>query len=416
MARIRFAAAALAACTAFAVPGAFAQSGTVKIAWVDPQSGMMAAVGQNALRSWQYAVELANQGRWAGDVKFELVPFDNKLSPQETLTVLKSVVDQGIGYVALGLGTAAALALSDAVAKHNQRNPGKEIVFFNYAAVDPSMTNEKCDFWHFRIDINSDMKMEALTTYMAGQPQIRKVYLINQDYAFGHAVERGAEEYLKRKRPDVAIVGKDRHPLAQVRDFAPYVAKIKASGADTVITGNWGSDLALLIKAARDAGLDADFYTYYAGATGAPTAMGPSGEGKVRQVSYWNPSDPVSAEGGKVIEGFGKKFRDDYTILASYTSMKLLSGAMKKAKSIEPKQVAFALEGLKAQSLNGEIEMRAADHQLQQPVFISSWQKVDGKSVRYGQENTGFGWRTEAKLDAYVASQPTSCNMKRPAK
>ena len=416
MARIRFAAAALAACTAFAVPGAFAQSGTVKIAWVDPQSGMMAAVGQNALRSWQYAVELANQGRWAGDVKFELVPFDNKLSPQETLTVLKSVVDQGIGYVALGLGTAAALALSDAVAKHNQRNPGKEIVFFNYAAVDPSMTNEKCDFWHFRIDINSDMKMEALTTYMAGQPGIRKVYLINQDYAFGHAVERGAEEYLKRKRPDVAIVGKDRHPLAQVRDFAPYIAKIKASGADTVITGNWGSDLALLIKAARDAGLDADFYTYYAGATGAPTAMGPSGEGKVRQVSYWNPSDPLSAEGGKVIEGFGKKFRDDYTILASYTSMKLLSGAMKKAKSVEPKQVAFALEGLKVQSLNGEIEMRAADHQLQQPVFISSWQKVDGKSVRYGQENTGFGWRTEAKLDAYVASQPTSCNMKRPAK
>jgi branched-chain amino acid transport system substrate-binding protein len=415
MHRIRCAAAAFATAAALAAPTAFAQSGTVKIAWVDPQSGMMAAVGQNALRSWQYAVELANQGRWAGDVRFELVAFDNKLSPQETLTVLKSVIDQDIRYVALGLGTATALALSDAVAKHNQRNPGKEIVFFNYAAVDPSMTNEKCDFWHFRIDINSDMKMEALTTYMAGRPEIRKVYLINQDYAFGHAVERGAEEYLKKKRPDIAIVGKDRHPLAQVRDFAPYVAKIKASGADTVITGNWGSDLALLVKAARDAGLTTDFYTYYAGATGSPTAIGASGEGKVRQVLYWNPSDPVP-EGAKLVEGFQKKFKDDYTILASYTSMKLLSGAMRKAKSTDPRNVAFALEGLTVQSLNGEVEMRASDHQLQQPVFITSWQKVDGRSVRYEQEKTGYGWRTEARLDAYVASQPTSCDMKRPAR
>ncbi len=413
---LRRAVAALAASTALAVaPAALAQSGTVKIAWIDPQSGMMAAVGQNALRSWQYAVELANRGRWGGDVKFQLVAFDNKLSPQETLTVLKSVIDQDIRYVALGLGTAAALALSDAVAKHNQRNPGKEIVFFNYAAVDPSMTNEKCDFWHFRIDINSDMKMEALTTYMAGRPEIRKVYLINQDYAFGHSVERGAEEYLKSKRPDVAIVGKDRHPLAQVRDFSPYVAKIKASGADTIITGNWGSDLALLVKAARDAGLAADFYTYYAGATGAPTAIGPSGEGKVRQVSYWNPSDPPP-EGAKLVEGFRAKFNDDYTVLASYTSMKLLAGAMRKAKSTDPKTVAFALEGLKVESLNGEVEMRASDHQLQQPVFVMSWQKADGKAVRYEQERTGYGWRTEGRLDAYVAAQPTSCNMKRPAR
>ncbi len=413
MIRVRLAVVAAAAAAAFASPGVQAQSGTVRIAWVDPQSGMMAATGQNALRSWQYAVDLANQEKWAGNVRFELVSFDNKLSPQESLTALKTVADQGVHYVAQGLGTSVALALSDAIAKHNQRNPGKEIVYLNYAAVDPSMTNEKCDFWHFRIDINSDMKMEALTTYMAKRPEIRKVYLINQDYAFGQAVERGAEADLARKRPDIQIVGKDRHPLAKVRDFAPYVAKIKAAGADTVITGNWGSDLALLIKAARDAGLDADFYTYYAGATGTPTAIGAAGEGKVRQVLYWNPSDPSPA-GAAVVEGFAKKYHDDYTIMATYTSMKLLAGAMKAAKSTDPKKVAFALEGLKVTSLNGEVEMRASDHQLQQPVFIESWQKVDGKTVRYDQEHTGYGWRTEARMDSYVAGQPTSCQMKRP--
>ncbi|MBX3592198.1 MAG: branched-chain amino acid ABC transporter substrate-binding protein [Burkholderiaceae bacterium] len=414
MTGFRSAAAAFAAAVVLASPAAFAQSGTVKVAWIDPLSGMMAPVGQNMVRSWQYAADIANREKWAGDVKFEVVTFDNKLSPQESLTVLKSIVDQGIRYIAQGNGSGVAIALADAVAKHNERNPGKEIVYLNYAAVDPSLTNERCNFWHFRLDINADMKMEALTSYMAKRPEIKKVYLINQDYAFGHSVEKAAEEYLKRKRPDVQVVGKDRHPLAQIRDFAPYVAKIKAAGADTIITGNWGADLALLVKAANDAGLKANFYTYYAGTTGVPTAMGASGVDHVRMVSYWNVNDLPPKE-QVIVTDFKKKFNDDYYTMATYTAFKMLSEGMKKAKSTDPLKVALAMEGLKFQSLNGEVEMRASDHQLQQAVNIASWQKVDGKKVRFDQENTGFGWRTEATLDSYVASQPTSCQMKRPA-
>ncbi|MCO5107566.1 MAG: branched-chain amino acid ABC transporter substrate-binding protein [Burkholderiaceae bacterium] len=414
MTGFRSAAAAFAAAVVLASPAAFAQSGTVKVAWIDPLSGMMAPVGQNMVRSWQYAADIANREKWAGDVKFEVVTFDNKLSPQESLTVLKSIVDQGIRYITQGNGSGVAIALADAVAKHNERNPGKEIVYLNYAAVDPSLTNERCNFWHFRLDINADMKMEALTSYMAKRPEIKKVYLINQDYAFGHSVEKAAEEYLKRKRPDVQVVGKDRHPLAQIRDFAPYVAKIKAAGADTIITGNWGADLALLVKAANDAGLKANFYTYYAGTTGVPTAMGASGVDHVRMVSYWNVNDLPPKEQA-IVTNFKKKFNDDYYTMATYTAFRMLSEGMKKAKSTDPLKVALAMEGLKFQSLNGEVEMRASDHQLQQAVNIASWQKVDGKKVKFDQENTGFGWRTEATLDSYVASQPTSCQMKRPA-
>lgn len=408
------AATSLAFAMATAAPAVFAQSGTVKIAWIDPLSGMMAPLGENQARSWQYIAGIANDEKWAGDVKFEVVPFDNKVSPQESLTVLKSVIDQGIRYIAQGNGSGVALALSDAVTKHNARNPGKEIVYINYAAVDPSLTNEKCSFWHFRIDINGDMKMEALTSYMAKRPEIKKVYLINQDYAFGHSVEKAAISDLKKKRPDVEIVGSDFHPLAQVRDFSPYVAKIKASGADTVITGNWGADLALLIKAAKSAGLEVDFYTYYAGTTGVPTAMGADGEDHVRMVSYWQPNDSVM-NADAIVTGFKKKFNDDYYAEATYTAMKFLSEGMKKAKSTDPVKVAFAMEGLKVQSLNGEVEMRASDHQAQQAVYISSWQKVNGKDVRFDQENTGYGWKTEAKIEPYVAAQPTSCQMKRPA-
>jgi branched-chain amino acid transport system substrate-binding protein len=409
---------ALVACASLAATGfAVAQTKTVKIAFIDPQSGLMAPVGTNILRSYQLVADIANRENWAKGIKFEVVPFDNKLSPQESLNALKAAIDQDIKFMVQGNGSSVALALSDAVTKHNERNPGKEVLFMNYAAVDPDLTNSKCSFWHFRFDANSDMKMEALTSFMAEKKDIKKVYLLNQDYAFGHQVRRAAKEYLARKRPDIQIVGDELHPLAKITDFSQYVAKIKAAGTDTVITGNWGSDLALLIKAAKDAGLSANFYTYYAGTTGVPTAMGASGIDRVRFVGYWNlNNDKIGSTGEKIYKEFKEKYKDDWYTMATYSVIKSLSEAFNKSKSTEPVKVAFALEGLKFQSVNGEVEMRNTDHQLQQVLHVASWQKVDGKQVRFDQENTGIGWRTEKVLDSFVAAQPTSCNMQRPAR
>ena len=237
----------IGAAVALGSPAVLAQRGQViRVAWLDPLTGLMAPVGQNQIKSFQFMAEHFSRNNPAG-VRFEMVPFDNKLSPAESLNVLKAAIDQGIRYVVQGNGSGAALAISDAVTKHNERNPGREVVYLNYAAVDPDLTNSRCSYWHFRLDADTSMKMEALTTYMRDQRDIRRVYLINQNYAHGVQVARYAKEALARKRPDIQIVGEDLHPLAQVRDFAPYIAKIKASGADTVITGNWGSDLALLV-------------------------------------------------------------------------------------------------------------------------------------------------------------------------
>ena len=392
-----------------------ASAETVKIAYIDTLSGLMGSLGNNELKSWQYVAEIANQQDWAGGQKFEMVPFDNKLSPQQSLTLLNEAADQGIRYIAQGNGSSVGLALEDAVSKYNARNPGKEIIYLNFAAVDPAMTNSKCDYWHFRFDANADMKMEALTTFLARDPNVKKVYLIDQDYSFGHDVSRTAQEYLKRKRPDIQIVGDDFHPLAQVKDFSPYASKIKASGADTVITGNWGSDLALLIKAGKDAGVTANYYTYYASTTGVPTAMGAAGAGHVRYVGYMGPNskdNPPQAD--QVMDGFKKKYDDDFFEMAAYTAVASLSKAMKETRSTDPVKVAKAMEGMKVQSLNGIVEMRASDHQAEQPLVIATWVKADGKDVKYDQEKTGYGWRTDAVLDASSAVQPTTCQMKRP--
>ncbi len=250
---------------------------TIKIAYVDPLSGGGASIGEVGLKTFQYLADEINAKGGVLGKKVEIVGYDNKLNPQESIVQIQKAIDAGIRIVTQGNGSSVAAAITDFAAKFNERNPGKAFLYLNYAAVDPVLTNDKCNYWHFRWDANSDIKMEALTNYMKERQNIKKIYLINQDYSFGHAVRNEAKKMLAAKRPDMQIVGDELHPLLKITDFAPYVAKIKASGADSVITGNWGQDFALLLKAAADAGLQVDWYTYYAGGTGGPTAIKQSG-------------------------------------------------------------------------------------------------------------------------------------------
>jgi branched-chain amino acid transport system substrate-binding protein len=418
--------AGLIASTLIAAP-ALAQ--TVKIAYIDPLSGPFANVGEAGLKQFQFVADDINKRNLTGGPKLEVVGFDNKSSPQESLNVLKKVIDSGIRYITQGNGSNVAGALIDAVDKHNERNPSQSILYMNYAAVDPDFTNSKCSFWHFRWDANSDMKMEAMTTFMAKDAKIKNVYLINMNYSFGQAVSRAAKEYFARKRPDIKIVGDDFHPIGQVKDFSPYIAKIKAANADVVITGNWGNDMALLIKAAKDAGLSAPFYTYYGGGLGALPAIGEAGDGKVKQVTEWH-MNIVPNKTEKFANEFNKKYGGPPQHVTFYylrinNEMYMLAEAIKLAKSTEPKAIALKLEGMKFQADTGEVEMRAADHQLIQPLYISTVAKAyadpkypknkgKDKEVKYDLEDTGYGFKTDARIEAYVTAQPTSCQMKRP--
>jgi len=390
-----------------------AQAETVRIAYIDPLSGPFAATGENVLKSWQMVADIANREHWAGDNVFEVTGFDNKGSPQETLTVLKTVIDRGYRYVAQGFGSGAGLALLDAIDKHNARNPGKEIVYLNTSAGDPDMTNAKCSFWHFRLDAHADMKINALTSFIIADKAVKKVYLINPDYAFGHQVTRAARADLTDKRPDLQIVGEVLHPFGQVKDFTPYVTKIVASGADAVVTGDAGSDLALFVKAAREGGLKANLYTLFGNSSGVPAAMGAAGADRVKSVPYWHPNNETFA-GKEIVEAFRKKYNDDFYSGATYAGVALLSHGIKQAGGTNPVRVAFAMEGMKFKSLNGDVEMRKSDHQLQQPLYIATWVKVNGRDVRYDQEGTGYGWQTNRKFDTYGAMLPTTCHMKRP--
>ncbi|MCB1543737.1 MAG: branched-chain amino acid ABC transporter substrate-binding protein [Methylobacteriaceae bacterium] len=394
--------------------GAARAEDTVKLGYIDPLSGGGASIGEVGLKHFQWLADQINASGGLMGKKLEILPFDDKVNPQEAVVQARKAIDAGARFITQGNGSSVASALIDFVQKFNDRNPGKETLYFNYAAVDTSLTNAKCSFWHFRWDANSTIKMAAITNYLKTQPSVKKVYIINQDYSFGQEVKKLANEMLKAKRPDVQIVGDELHPLLKVTDFAPYIAKIKASGADTVITGNWGQDMALLLKAAADAGLQVKWYTYYAGGAGGPTAIKQTGlDHKVFDVVEGNPnSAPPDAQ--KTEEEFRAKFNVTLWYPRAVNEMRMFQKAVTEAKSLDPKAVALKLEDMKVKTFDGgEGWMRKEDHQFHQDMYIRSFGALP-KGAKFDEEKTGWGWTEVAKVAAKDTVVPTTCKMERP--
>jgi len=387
---------------------------TVKLGYIDPLSGGGASVGEGGLKHYQWLADQLNADGGLLGKKIEILPLDDKTNPQEAVVQAQKAIDAGARYITQGNGSSVAAALSDFVTKYNDRNPGKEVLYFNYAAVDVSLTNDKCSFWHFRWDASSDIKMAAITNYLKNQPNVKKIYLINQDYSFGQGLRKLALEMLKAKRPDIEIVGDELHPLLKITDFSPYVAKIKASGADSVITGNWGQDIALLLKAAADAGLQSNWFTYYAGGAGGPTAIKQTGlAGKVHDIVEGDPNTAI-----EVAQTAEAEFRKKYGIGLWYpravNEMRMFAKAVKEANSLDPKVVALKLEGMTADVFDGgQGTMRKDDHQFFQDMYVRSFGPL-ATGQKFDEEGTGWGWTVKGKISGADTVVPTTCKMERP--
>ena len=393
----------------------------VKLALIEGLSGGNANGGEAVFRNLVWAVERVNQRggvRTAqGRLALQLERYDSKGQIEEALSALRSAIDDGARIIAQGNSSAVAAALIEAVNKHNEREPARRVLFLNYSAVDPALTNEKCSFWHFRFDAHADMRMAALMSVLREDRALQSVYLFGQDYSFGQAVLGEARRQLAAQRPDIRIVGDELHPLLRIKDFAPYATKIKASGAQAVITGNFSNDLTLLVKAAREVGFDGKFYTFYGNALGAPAAIGEAGVGKVIAVADWLPNVATAPS-----EAFYRSFRqrypqpaDDYVHMRMQLMIEALAQAIDKAGSTDALVVARALEHA-AVNLQGQRgTMRAADHQFQQQLVVGVMERQGAPGVKFDVEGSGYGFRVIKTIQPAQAEMPTTCRMVRPA-
>ncbi|MGE0416458.1 MAG: branched-chain amino acid ABC transporter substrate-binding protein [Acetobacteraceae bacterium] len=385
---------------------------TIKIGYAETLSGTFAQIGDEGIKTIQFVIDGINAKGGVLGKKLVLEPIDDKNQPADALVALQKMVDDNLPII-LNCGPSnVAAALVDGVNKNNARNPDHRIVYVNCGAVAPELTNEKCSFWHFRTDAHAGMKAEIMVRALP--KTVTKVYMINQDYLFGQAVQRNLHMFLKKLRPDITIVGDELVPLGKIKDFTPYITKVQASGAQALLTGNWGPDMTLLIRAGMDAGLPIDYYTYYAHLAGGPTAIGPEGNNKVHSVMAFNENIGVETHNAKLdawIQEFRKRFDFDFVFGDRRLGVELIAAAINKAQSTDPLKIALAMEGMKLTDAAGhEAIMRKADHQILMTYYLGTFTK----DVKYDSEHTGLGWRTDATIPASAIDQPTTCKMKRP--
>ena len=395
----------------------------IKIAMIESLSGPFANTGEAVFRNLIWAVERVNArggvklaGSAGGNRPLALERFDSKGQNEEALSALKSAIDDGAQFVVQGNSSATAAVLIDAISKNNEREPGKRVLFLNYSAVDPILTNEKCSFWHFRFDAHADMRMTALMAVLKEDKALKRVYIIGQDYSFGQAVAREAKRQLGALRPDVQVVGDELHPMGRIKDFLPYASKIKASGAQAVITGNFGNDLTLLVKAAKEVGFEGKFYTFYGNALGAPAAIGDAGIGKVVAVADWLPN-VQNAQSEAFYQSFRQRFpkpADDYVHMRMQLMVESLVQAIEKAGTTNSIAVAEQLERAKVTFASQSGAMRASDHQFQQPLVVGVMDRQGAPGVKFDVEGSGYGFRVIKTIAAAKAEQPTTCKMQRP--
>ena len=403
-------------------PAAVAQSKPVKLALIESLSGPFANTGEAVYRNIYWAMERVNArggvqlpASSGGPRPLVLERYDSKGQNEEALSALRAAIDDGAQVILQGNSSSTAAALIEAINKHNEREPNKRVLFLNYSAVDPILTNEKCSFWHFRFDAHADMRMAALMEVMREDKALKSVYLIGQDYSFGQAVLREAKKQLAAQRPDVAVVGEELHPIGRVKDFAPYAVKIKSSGAQAVVTGNWGNDLTLLVKAARDVGYEGSFYTFYGNALGAPAAIGDAGIGKVVAVADWLPNVP-GAQSEAFYQSFRTRFpkpQDDYVHMRMQLMVEALAQSIERAGSTDVVAVARQMESANVQLAGQGGTMRAADHQFQQALAVGVMDKKGAPGVKFDVEGSGYGFRVVRQIAAAKAQQPHSCQMQR---
>ena len=410
-------------CKAFCLPlalltslSATAQSQEpVRIGFMDPLSGTFASIGTNGLTQLEFAADyyFNSRGGILGGRKIEIVPLDNQQSPTETQLQFRRALSEDLRIIFQGNSSAVANTLNDAITRHNRRNPGEEVLQINYSAVDPILTNEKCSFWHFRFDAHAIMKLHVLTDYIAENEDIKSLYIIGQDYSFGHVVADTTVELLNEKRPDIEIVGNEFHPIGQVKDFTPYVTKIASSGADAVLTGNFGADMVSLARSIIDSGLEIPIYTFYAAYDGITATLGEDAKGQVFLV-HNETSNPLPTEERKEFTRAFKKAHPDKDVTQPriVNALRMVVAAMEESQSTDPYDIALALEDMRFTNFsNEEIWMRPDDHQAFQSLHISVH---TDEGVEFDADNSGFGLYSIHHVPAEETIIETSCQMRRP--
>jgi len=329
------------------------------------RSGAFKSIGDKFLLGVEIAVKEINKTGGVLGRPLELVVEDNQMKPEIAVTKLKKMIlEDKCEAIFQASSSAVALAISQTMPRYKK-------IYVPMASFAMDLTGKQFHPYVFRTDSNVALFTKAMALYIGKQKkEFKKVYMINMDYAYGHDVADFYERFIREIAPDTQIMGKDFHPMFN-KDFGPYISKVKASGADYLLTGNWGTDLIQLIIQARSLGLKIPFAGILQSDPNTLAAMpGDEAVGNFGVASFLPGVD--TPKGKQLEESFHEKSGvwPAEQVWYAYKAMILYAEAVKKAGSLDVDKIIKAFENLKFDGPTGIVSMRAKDHQLMQPMIV----------------------------------------------
>nr|WP_245450765.1 branched-chain amino acid ABC transporter substrate-binding protein [Pseudaminobacter arsenicus] len=406
---------ASAACILALSAGGAAAAEPLKIALVETLSGPQASTGLLYRAAVQYQVGKINEAGGYNGAPVVLEEYDNQGGPVGATDRVRAAIADGAHIIVQGSSSAVAGQITEDVRKHNLRNQGNEILYINLGAEAMELTGEKCHFYHFRVSPNAAIRVGTLVAGMKEAGVLgERVYAMNQNYSWGVDVQEATKA--AAATAGYEVVEETLHEVNKIQDFAPYVARIQATNADTVITGNWSNDLLLLMKAASGAGLKARFGTAFLDQPGNIANAGAIAEGHFVSTPF-NPE-----AGGEKSKAFAEDYKKvtghypSYVEPATVFGLTLLGQALQQvpaAEDIDVTAIALALEKATIETPIGSFSMRAEDHQGVFPMVV---QQVSADAT-FKVDDTSYGFKPVKVFSAEESAAPVqeSCSMQRPS-
>jgi branched-chain amino acid transport system substrate-binding protein len=395
---------------------ALASAEPLKVAVIEAFSGPTAQTTIPFVDGMRYGFKKINDAGGFNGEPVIVTEYDSLNQPATAAEKLKAALADGAHIIIQAGSSAIGAQLSEDIRKYNLRNEGNEVIFFNEGSESHQLTAQLCHFWFFKTSSNPFIRIKALGRVMKDAGTMgSKVYSINQNYSYGQ--EHEAAQRTAVELAGSTIVGSVLHDTSKIQDFSPYVAQIKASGADTVLSGNWGNDIILLMRAISDAGLHVQVGNTSIDTTGAISAMGEAALGanlvKLYNLEAGGEAGKVFAEDFKAVIGHYPYSEEPTSAFGTLLLGEALKSLSADGGEVNTLKIALALETASYEAPTGTWSMRAEDHQTLMPVTVSQV----SKDALYPVDGTDMGFKLVAVVPPELAAVPVddACKMQRPA-
>ena len=353
---------------------------TIKIGLFNPFSGPAASSGELFFLTMAWvAHDINSQGGILVDGKKKKIQFilgDTQVKPQIANKVAERLILEDKVDAIVGTAGTHITVIAQALA-----GKYKKIFVNNCSFSDLLLDKDNWNPYVFQVCPNTTQWMLAMGNFYSKRPE-KKFYLLCQDYAYGHAIAEKFKEAIKKYKPEAQIVGEDFHAIF-LKDFAPYLTKIQASGAEVIISSDWSADNENLVKQSRQLGMKIPIASIYVDDPNVlQTIGGPAGAGMViLQTNIPSINTPLNNKFNTLWNAAWQKWEKPYNnalykwpanfLGSSAMSLYWLFDVMQRAGTTNSEKIIKVWEGDNYESFTGKLHMRPQDHLMLSEIFLS---------------------------------------------